>query len=117
MDDEGGPEWSISGSRSSLDPLERAGGDGLHERAVMATVVGRILELADREHASAVTHVRVRLGALSHFSPDHFREHFEDAARGTIAEGAGVEAVVSSDTTSGDADAVVLESVEVEVVT
>jgi hydrogenase nickel incorporation protein HypA/HybF len=87
----------------------------VHERAVTATVIGRILELADREHASAVTRVRVRLGPLSHFTPDHFREHFEDAARGTIAEGAAVEAAVSADTTADDADAVVVESVEVEV--
>ena len=87
----------------------------MHERALTASLVGRIVELADREHASAVTCIRVRLGPLSHFTPDHFREHFEDAARGTIAEGAGVEAVVSSDTTAGDADAVVLESVELEV--
>ena len=36
----------------------------------------------------------VRLGALSHFTPEHFREHFEDASRGTIAEGAEVDAVV-----------------------
>jgi hydrogenase nickel incorporation protein HypA/HybF len=81
----------------------------------MAKVVDRILELADREEASAVTRVRVRLGPLSHFTSDHFREHFEDAARGTIAAGAAVEAAVSSDTTAGDADAVVLESVELEV--
>jgi hydrogenase nickel incorporation protein HypA/HybF len=87
----------------------------VHERALTTRLVGRILELADGEHASAVTCVRVRLGALSHLTPDHFREHFEDAARGTIAEGAGVEAVVSSDTTADDADAVVLESVELEV--
>lgn len=89
----------------------------MHERAVTATVIDRVLELADRERASAVTCIRVRLGPLSHFTPGHFREHFEDAARGTIAEGAAVEAVVSSDTTAGDADAVVLESVELEVAT
>jgi hydrogenase nickel incorporation protein HypA/HybF len=89
----------------------------VHERAVTATVIDRVLELADRERASAVTCIRVRLGPLSHFTPGHFREHFEDAARGTIAEGAAVEAVVSSDTTAGDADAVVLESVELEVAT
>ena len=32
------------------------------------------------------------LGPLSHFTPAHFREHFADAARGTIAEGAEVDA-------------------------
>jgi Zn finger protein HypA/HybF involved in hydrogenase expression len=33
-----------------------------------------------------VTRISVRLGVLSHFTPQHVREHFEDASRGTIAE-------------------------------
>ena len=86
----------------------------MHERALIQDLVGRVLQLADDEHATAVARVRVRLGALSHFSPDHFREHFEDAARGTAAEGAEIEAVVSSDTAASDASGVVLENVELE---
>ena len=62
-----------------------------------------------------MTRVKVRLGALSHFTPEHFREHFEDAARGTTAEGATVDAVLSDDATEEDATGVVLESVELEV--
>ena len=46
--------------------------------------------LALAEGGRRVTRIRVRLGALSHFTPEHFREHFEDAARGTLAEGAEV---------------------------
>jgi hydrogenase nickel incorporation protein HypA/HybF len=87
----------------------------MHERAVMQQLLGRIVELAETEHASAVTGVRVRLGALSHFTPEHFREHFEDAARGTPAEGAAVVAVQSSDPTAAEAADVVLENVELEV--
>jgi hydrogenase nickel incorporation protein HypA/HybF len=87
----------------------------VHEQAVMRDVVRRILELADAEGASAVTRIDVRLGALSHFTPEHFREHFEDASRGTTAEGATVEAVLSYDAKEEDAAGVVLESVELEV--
>jgi hydrogenase nickel incorporation protein HypA/HybF len=87
----------------------------VHEQAVMRDVVGRILDLAALEGASTVTRVNVRLGALSHFTPGHFREHFEDAARGTAAEGAAVEAVLSDDTNAEGAAGVVLESVELEV--
>ena len=54
------------------------------------------------------------LGALSHFSPDHFREHFEDASRGTVAEGAAVEAEMRTDPTEPDAQGVVLESIDIE---
>ncbi len=58
--------------------------------------------------------IRVHLGALSHFTPEHFREHFDDAARGTLAEGALVEAELGTDITAPDATGVVLESIEVE---
>jgi hydrogenase nickel incorporation protein HypA/HybF len=66
------------------------------------------------EGAARVVRIRVRLGALSHFTPEHFREHFEDASRGTLAEGAEVEAELASDPTEPAAQGVVLESVELE---
>jgi hydrogenase nickel incorporation protein HypA/HybF len=87
----------------------------MHEQALMRDLVDRIDELAAAQRATAVTRIRVRLGALSHFSPEHFREHFEDAARGTHAQGAAVEATVSEDRTAADAAGVVLETVELEV--
>ena len=81
----------------------------------MRDLVGRVVDVAAAERASAVTRIRVRLGALSHFTPEHFREHFEDASRGTPAEGATVEALLSPDTNTAEAAGVVLESVELEV--
>lgn len=86
----------------------------MHERALMRDVVARIEELARSEGATRVTRVAVRLGALSHFTPDHFREHFVDEARGTVAEGAAVDAELDGDMTDPRAADVVLESVEVE---
>jgi hydrogenase nickel incorporation protein HypA/HybF len=61
-----------------------------------------------------VTRISVRLGPLSHFTPEHFREHFLGASRGTIAEGAAVDAVVDAELGGDHAAGVVLESVEVE---
>jgi hydrogenase nickel incorporation protein HypA/HybF len=58
--------------------------------------------------------VSVRLGALSHFTPEHFEQHFRDSARGTIADGAVVDAILETSTTDPSAQGVVLESVEVE---
>jgi hydrogenase nickel incorporation protein HypA/HybF len=87
----------------------------MHERALMRDVMSRIEELARVEGASRVTRVDVQLGALSHFTPDHFREHFEDASRGTVAEGALVVATVAADRTDVHAAEVLVESVEVEV--
>jgi hydrogenase nickel incorporation protein HypA/HybF len=86
----------------------------MHERALMRDVMARIETLAREEGASRVTRVDVRLGALSHFTPDHFREHFEDASRGTLAEGALLTATLAEDVGDPRADGVVVESVEVE---
>jgi hydrogenase nickel incorporation protein HypA/HybF len=80
----------------------------------MRDVMRRIEEVAAAEGADRVTRVDVRLGALSHFTPEHFREHFDDAARGTIADGAAVHAVSDHDPFAAGAADVVLESVEVE---
>jgi hydrogenase nickel incorporation protein HypA/HybF len=80
----------------------------------MADVVREIEEMAQLEGAEKVVCVGVRLGSLSHFTPEHFREHFEDATRGTIAEGAEVDAVLDDDLTSLRARDVVLERLEVE---
>jgi hydrogenase nickel incorporation protein HypA/HybF len=64
--------------------------------------------------AHRVTRIRVRLGALSHFTPEHFREHFEDASRDTMADGALVEAHIGADTTETGAQGVLLEELDVE---
>ncbi len=87
----------------------------MHERALIEDVMRKIEEVAREGGATRVTRVAVRLGALSHFTPEHFREHFADASRGTIAEGAEVDAVLDADITAAHARDVVLESVEVEV--
>ena len=81
----------------------------------MRDVMRRIEELARDEGATRVTRVDVRLGALSHFTPNHFRVHFEDASRGTVAEGALVVATVVGDARDTHASDVFVESVEVEV--
>jgi len=86
----------------------------MHERALLADVMREVEAVAAREGARRVVRLEVRLGALSHFTPEHFREHFDDVARGTVAEGAVVDAVVDGDTTSEHAQGVILESVEVE---
>ena len=86
----------------------------MHEQRVMRDLVGELERIAAREHASRITRVNVELGALSHFTPDHFREHFEDAARGTPAADAEIEAVLNDDPTDDRAQGVVLLGVEVE---
>ena len=83
----------------------------MHEKALMDDLMRKIEAEAS---GARVTRIRVRLGALSHFTEAHFREHFEHASRGTIAEGAAVEAELQTDPTAPDAQGVVLESIDVE---
>ena len=87
----------------------------MHERALMTDLLREIEAVARADGATRVTRVSVRLGALSHFTEEHFREHFVDASRGTLAEGAVVDAVLEDDLEDPRATGVVLQSVEVEV--
>jgi hydrogenase nickel incorporation protein HypA/HybF len=87
----------------------------MHERALMTDLMREIEGVARADGATRVTRVSVRLGALSHFTEEHFREHFVDASRGTLAEGAAVDAVLANDLEDPGAAGVVLESIEVEV--
>jgi hydrogenase nickel incorporation protein HypA/HybF len=87
----------------------------VHERALMRDLIAHLEATARAEGATRVTSVAVQLGALSHFTPEHFREHFEDATRGTVADGAAVAATLEGDIASPRARDVVVTAVEVEV--
>ena len=86
----------------------------MHEQSLIQALVRQLEEVAAAESATRITGVRVWCGALSHFTPRHFSEHFERAAVGTIAEGAELTVKVSGDLTHPDASGLRLESVEVE---
>jgi len=86
----------------------------MHEASLMRDLMRRVETAAREAEAARVVSVDVWLGALSHFSPAHFREHFEQAAAGTVAEGARVSVVVDEDVHHPDAQGVVLRSVELE---
>jgi hydrogenase nickel incorporation protein HypA/HybF len=87
----------------------------MHERSLMAGLMRQIEAVTQEQGAARATRIHVRLGALAHFSPEHFREHFHEASNGTAAEGARVEIAVSDDLTSPDAQDVLLESLELEI--
>jgi hydrogenase nickel incorporation protein HypA/HybF len=73
----------------------------------------RVLE-ENGEGARRVVGVKVTLGALSHLSPDHFREHFEAAATDTIAEAAKLDIEILRDECDPHSQDILLDSVEVE---
>ena len=61
----------------------------MHEFSLIKDLIHKITKIAHEQHASKVLSVTVKIGALSHISPDHFREHFIHASHGTITEGLG----------------------------
>jgi hydrogenase nickel incorporation protein HypA/HybF len=85
----------------------------MHESSLVSALVHQ-LEAVSREQQGRILAVKVRLGALSHISAEHFREHFEHTVRGTVAEGAALEVEALSDVHDPGAQDILLESVEVE---
>lgn len=86
----------------------------MHEASLMRDLMRRLVSAAEHQGAARVVSVTVRLGALSHMSEAHFREHFDVAARGTLAEGAKIAAIEVPDIKDPNAADVVLESFEIE---
>jgi hydrogenase nickel incorporation protein HypA/HybF len=85
----------------------------MHEFSLMANLLKKIDELAIEQHADRIVGVKVRLGALAHISPGHFREHFMEGTKGTKAEGARLDVEVSENTDDPNAQDILLQSIEV----
>ncbi len=85
----------------------------MHELSLVAALCARAEAAARAQGAHRVTGLSVRLGALSHLSPDHLKDHLTRAAAGSILEGARVEVTVDTDTSSPTAQHIELLSVEV----
>ena len=85
----------------------------MHEHSLIANLIKQIEEIAMKNNAKKVVGVKVKLGALSHISPDHFRGHFENETGGTIAEGAKLEVETSDDVYDPRAQDVILDSIDI----
>jgi len=86
----------------------------MHETSLVRDVVHRIEDLARSTGARRVTRAKVWLGALSHLSAEHFREHFAIEARDTLAAGAVLDIEASADPDDPNAQHVRLESVDLD---
>jgi hydrogenase nickel incorporation protein HypA/HybF len=86
----------------------------MHEFSLINDLMRKIDAIAREQGARRVVGVKVRVGALSHFSPDHFREHLEAATIGTIAETAMLDIEVLRDEYDPNSQDILLDSAEVE---
>jgi len=86
----------------------------MHEKHLLAELVEKAEQVCREQGALRVTRMHVFLGALSHLTPEHFREHFEQESRGTPVEGADVTFTLGEDVNDSRAQDVVLLDLEVE---
>jgi hydrogenase nickel incorporation protein HypA/HybF len=87
----------------------------MHETGLIRDLVHRLDAAARDAGAEKVSGVEVWLGALSQMSAEHFREHFDEETRATVAEGATLKLEISNDLEHPQAQSVVLQSVELKV--
>lgn len=85
----------------------------MDEYSLMADLLRKIVRIVDETKAERVTSVKVTLGALVHITPDYFRDHFEEATKGTVADGANLRIEQMTDQTGPHAEEIMLESVDV----
>lgn len=81
----------------------------MHEHSLLRALMTQISETARNNGGGRVKVVRLKLGPLAHIEPDHLREHFVEAARGTCADGARLEI-----TTTDALHEITLESLDLE---
>lgn len=86
----------------------------MHETSLIPDLMEKISRVARENGAERITSVELVIGALAAISPDHLREHFDEAAAGTPAEGAQLRISVAEDPMAEDAFAIRLVAVEVE---
>lgn len=85
----------------------------MHEMSLIKDLLKKINAIAREQKARRISAVKVRLGALCHCSADHFREHFIDGIKGTVAEGARLEIETGTDPQDPCAQDILLLSVDV----
>ncbi len=85
----------------------------MHEFSLIKDLIRKISTIAREQHASKVLSVTVKLGALSHISPEHFREHFIHASRGTITDCAQLNIEVQTDINDPQSQDVLIQNIEV----
>jgi hydrogenase nickel incorporation protein HypA/HybF len=86
----------------------------MHELSLVPNLIQKIESIACAHGNRKVIGVKIKLGALSHTSPEHFREHFIRLSQGTIAEGAKLDIEILRDITDPYTQEIILDAIEVE---
>lgn len=85
----------------------------MHEHLLLRDLISKIQSLGREQNAKKILNVTIRVGVLSHISPEHLREHFDRAVKGTIIEGADLVIDQTDDPNDIHAQDIMLDSVEI----
>ena len=85
----------------------------MHEFSLINDLLRKIRQIAKEQAPNRLQSVTVELGALSHISAGHFREHFQQAVAGTELEALALEVECNDDSNAPTAQDIILKSVEV----
>lgn len=85
----------------------------MHEMSLFKDILQKIESLSYEYKGQRLVKFTIRLGALSHISPAHFSEHFEEFSKGTAAEGATLVIIEDKDKQAPYAQGIILESIDV----
>jgi hydrogenase nickel incorporation protein HypA/HybF len=86
----------------------------MHESGLMKDMMASIQKIISENRLVTVTRIKIRIGALSPFSADHFREHYDEAVAGSPIEHAALILETADDIGADDALSIVLEEIEGE---
>jgi hydrogenase nickel incorporation protein HypA/HybF len=84
----------------------------MHELSLLSDIINKIQSISRENGGAAITRARIRLGALSHISAEHFRKHFYQAVPGTAAANSELEIIEAKDIDDPRAQDIILESVD-----
>lgn len=94
--------------------MQGEGSSLMHEASLVSNLIEKIIGIAADHDVCRIRAARIKLGALSHISPAHFRDHFRIASQGTVAEHVELDIQVATDTTAPDAHDIILISIDVD---
>lgn len=85
----------------------------MHEFSLMNGLLENINNIAKQQNAKKVVKIMIKLGALTNISAGHFREHFEEAAKNSIAENAELNIEEATDIYAKEAQDILIKEIEV----
>jgi hydrogenase nickel incorporation protein HypA/HybF len=87
----------------------------MHEHTLVKSLYRQLDALCRAEGGTRITRVEITLGAFSHISADHFREHFMHESHETLAHGAELVVHENPDIHHPHASEIVIDAIEVDI--